>query len=831
MSTTAELTGRPSVNLLLVDDQVRNLEVLEAILESPDYRLVRAPSGNAALLALMNEEFAAIVLDIQMPDMSGLELARLIKQRKRNQYIPILFLTAHFLEDTDVLEGYGVGAVDYLTKPINPQILRSKVAAFVELFRTTRALEQANLALEQEIGQRKAAQAALTRVNDELELRVRQRTEELSRSEEQFRRAIEDAPIPVIMHAEDGQVLQISKTWAKLTGYTMAEVPTMDAWLTRAYGYGANEIRSAVRSLFERDTGMGEVEFEILTRSGQQRVWAFSASSPGVLGDGRRFVVGTALDITERKAAADLLRHSEARYRHLIHALPTAIYTCDADGVITLYNQAAIDLWGRAPEIGQESWCGAVRSYLPNGSYLAPDAGPMALTLRSGCTHHRQEMVIERPDGSQRFVIFDAHPLRDQEGELMGAVSIVLDVTESKRTEAALREAKEEAEAASKAKDDFLAALSHELRTPLNPALLLASEREGDPMLEAAVREDFGAIRQDIELEARLIDDLLDLTRISSGKLHLEPRRIDLHALIHWSWDRLRAEADEKQIQVHFDCGTATPWLKADPVRLQQVFSNLMKNALRFTPAGGRIEIRSYAVAPEAWRVEIADTGVGIASEDLERIFSPFTQGEHGPRFGGLGLGLAICRRLVELHRGRIFAESEGPGRGARFIIELPSSVGPDGGDEKSTSPFRVAMRPAAGPQVSFRILLVEDHGQTRRTLARLLTQRGHTVTTAESVREALEQAQSFSFDLLLSDLGLPDGNGHDLIGELRQLRPDCWGIALSGYGMESDAQRSLDAGFHAHLTKPIDIQALEQTLSVIRSMPPAPRRAEPNTP
>jgi len=249
------------IHLLLVDDQPRNLEVLEAILQAPEYRLVRATSGDEALLALMRDEFAAIVLDIQMPDMSGLELARLIKQRKRNQHIPILFLTAHYLEDTDVLDGYGAGAVDYLTKPIHPQILRSKVAVFVELFRTTRALARVNSALEIEIVHRRAAQEALHRANDQLEARVQQRTEELSRSEEQFRRAVEDAPIPVIMHAEDGRVLQVSKTWAGLTGYTMEEAPTLDAWLTRAYGFGANEVRNAVRRLFDRDTGMGEVEF------------------------------------------------------------------------------------------------------------------------------------------------------------------------------------------------------------------------------------------------------------------------------------------------------------------------------------------------------------------------------------------------------------------------------------------------------------------------------------------------------------------------------------------------------------------------------------------
>lgn len=680
---TEFLPPNTDVNILLVDDQVRNLDVLESILQSENYRLIRATSGSEALLALIKDDFAAIVLDIQMPELNGIELAKLIKQRKRNQHIPILFLTAYFQQDTEILEGYTAGAVDYLTKPINPQILRSKIAVYVQLFRTHRALIHANKVLEQEIVQRKEAEEALQRVNDELEIRVHQRTEELNRtnealriSEEQFRRGIEDAPIPVIMQAEDGEVLQISKAWAHVTGYDLKDAPTFDAWLTRAYGIGGNELRDSVRLLFERDTGMGEVEFEIVTRSGQKRVWSFSASAPGILADGRRFIVGMATDITERKSA-----------------------------------------------------------------------------------------------------------------------------------EITLKEAKEAAESASRAKDDFLAALSHELRTPLNPALLLASARERDDQVPADLRKDFATIRNEIEMEACLIDDLLDLTRISHGKLRLEPQPIELHKLLHASWERLKPEAADKKLEVSINLAPSSPWIVGDEVRLQQVFWNVMRNAVRFTPPNGNITIRTYAPDHGCYRVEIADSGVGIEASELERIFTPFEQGASGHQFGGLGLGLAISRKLINLHGGRITATSNGRNKGAVFTIELPSTTARRNEMMDVPSTFR---RDAI-ETTNCRILLVDDHGQTRSTLARLLIQRGHQVATADSMKQALECAETFHFDLLLSDLGLPDGSGHELMQKLRLKRPNFRGIALSGYGMESDVRKSLDAGFEAHLTKPIDIQALEK--------------------
>jgi PAS domain S-box-containing protein len=803
------------VNILLVDDKPRNLDVLESILQSPDYRLVRAMSANEALLALMKDEFACIVLDVQMPETSGLELAKLIKQRKRSQHVPILFLTAYFLEDKDILEGYGVGAVDYLTKPFNPLILKSKVSVFVELFLAARALTRANDALELQITHRKEAQDSLRQLNAELEARVQRRTEELqqanaalAKSEEQLRRAIEEAPIPVIMQAEDGQVLQISKTWVQLTGYSLEEAPAFDSWLTRAYGFGANDLRNAVRSLFERDSGMVAVEFEITTRSGQRRTWAFSASSPGRLHDGRRFVVGMAVDITERKTAEESLRHSEERYRHLVHALPAAVYTCDVQGRILLYNEAAVDLWGRRPEIGKDKWCGSWRIYEPDGTPLPLEECPMSSAVRNGQSSNGREIVVERPDGSRSSVMVYPHPTRDARGKVTGAVNMMVDITARKRAEESLREAKTELEAASKAKDDFLAALSHELRTPLTPAVLLASEWERDTSLPEAARRAFASIREDIDLEARLIDDLLDLTRIAHGKTRLVPQPIEIHQLLRASWERVQSEATEKQLGVRFNLDAANSWTQADPVRLQQVFWNVFKNAVRFSPAKGEINVRTQTSPEGRLSVQIVDQGTGIEPGDLERIFLPFDQGHRGHRTGGLGLGLAISRRLIELHGGRITAASDGLGRGATFSIELPVTAARP--EPKTPPPAAENHRPK---MCSRRILLVEDHHQTRDTLARLLASRGHEVATAETIKQARDVAQTFAYDLVLSDLGLPDGNGHELMNELRQLRPACQGIALSGYGMDSDIQQSRSAGFDLHLTKPVDIGALENAL------------------
>jgi signal transduction histidine kinase len=565
-----------SVNILIVDDDARNLDVLESFLRSPDYTLVRALTAEQALLLLLKEEFAAIVLDIQLPGMTGIELANLIKQRKRTQYIPIIFLTAYFQEDKNVLEGYSIGAVDYLTKPINPQILKSKIGVFVDLFRKTRALASTNLLLESEIEQRQKIEETLQQVNNELEVRVRERTADLSRVNEELR------------------------------------------------------------------------------------------------------------------------------------ARETALHASEA-----------------------------------------------------------------------------------------------------------------QARAASRAKDDFLAALSHELRTPLNPVLLLATEAASNPQLPAEVRANFEMIAKNVALEARLIDDMLDLTRIASGKLGLERRPFDIHASLQDALAMVREEIDQKQILLTLKLHADRRVVLGDDVRLQQVFWNVIKNAAKFTPNGGQITIETATLEDSGdVVVKVTDTGIGMTSVELKHAFEAFSQGDHATqnsphRFGGIGLGLAISQKMMEMHSGSISATSGGRNQGTTFLIKLP--LLPATGHAKAARgllpPETLPSPVVDADEHHCRILLVEDHVPTSRALAYLLMRRNYTVVTVGGVADARAAALRENFDLLISDIGLPDGNGYELMTELHD-RHGLMGIALTGYGMEEDVSRSHAAGFVTHLTKPIAVQALDSALA-----------------
>ena len=352
-----------------------------------------------------------------------------------------------------------------------------------------------------------------------------------------------------------------------------------------------------------------------------------------------------------------------------------------------------------------------------------------------------------------------------------------------------LRRAKAEAETANQAKDEFLGVLSHELRTPLASVLLTSSLLEKRSDLPPDVLTDMQVISRNVELEARIIDDLLDLTRVARGKMHFDFRRTDLHPLICAAVD-FCARGPGAKIQL--ELGARRHFVDGDPARLQQVFWNLLNNARKFTPADGCITVRTSNNGDGRIRVTVSDTGVGIELEFLPRIFTAFEQGrvDRARQFGGLGLGLAICKIIVDAHGGTIRAASAGMGQGATITLELRTHV-PSAGGKHSTEP-KGGQRPQAQ---SLRILLVDDNASLLKSMARLVASLGHHVQTATGVKAALELAEREQFDVLISDLGLPDGSGHELMRQLKS-RQDLRGIALSGYGMEEDVRQSREAGF-----------------------------------
>jgi signal transduction histidine kinase len=375
------------------------------------------------------------------------------------------------------------------------------------------------------------------------------------------------------------------------------------------------------------------------------------------------------------------------------------------------------------------------------------------------------------------------------------------------REQSAAEHARAEAERASAAKDKFLAMLSHELRTPLTPVLASVATLEREDNLPKPMQESLQLIRRNVELEARLIDDLLDLTRISKGKVQLSFEIVDAHTLLRNALEICQSDIAEKKLELQTEFAANQVYLRADPARLQQIFWNLIKNAVKFTPDNGSLFVRSSNDSVGQFQFEVEDSGCGIDGSALPKIFHAFEQGGR-TQLGGLGLGLAISKALVEAHQGSITARSDGRDRGAKFTVVFPTCVAHPAQES-------ISQPDSSGQRKLVRLLLVEDHEDTNVSLTRMLRRRGYEVYPASNVRSALDFATANDFDVLVSDIGLPDGTGTDLFRMLRAQK-QIFGIALSGYGMEEDICRSRDVGFSHHLVKPVDLNMLDSLLQQI---------------
>ena len=512
------------------------------------------------------------------------------------------------------------------------------------------------------------------------------------------------------------------------------------------------------------------------------------------------------------------LRRGEERYRFMADSIPQIVWTAGADGQPDWFNRRWLDYTGlTAEQVVGAGW----------QTIVHPDDLETCLARWNHSARTGEEYGIEyrlrAADSSYRWHLGRAAPMRDQSGKIIKWFGTCTDIHDQKTAETQLV-------AANAAKDQFLAVLSHELRTPLMPVLLtVQSLQESAATMSPAEHNDaLDVIRRNVELEARLIDDLLDLTRISKGKLQLNFDTVDVHAALRSAMDICSIDVVGKQLGTTMDLAATRHHVRGDSARLQQVFWNLIKNAIKFTPPHGHVTVHTYDDPGGALKIAITDTGIGIEPAHVARIFDAFEQADRSVtrQFGGLGLGLAISKALVDLHGGKLSAQSAGPNLGSTFMIALrpttaPTTAPAPAPDDSAPSPaIAFAGLSSAAPSESpapsaesINILLVDDHRDTNRAMARLLERLGYRVRTADSVASALHVAAGDEpIDLLISDIGLPDGSGLELMQQLLSRRP-IKGIALSGFGMEEDVKRSKEAGFYEHLTKPINFKRLETAI------------------
>jgi PAS domain S-box-containing protein len=526
-----------------------------------------------------------------------------------------------------------------------------------------------------------------------------------------------------------------------------------------------------------------------------------------------RAIAGLVAMAMERIRSERVMRDSELFYRQTLESIPGMVFTTRPDGYCDFQSQQWAEYTG-VP----------VSEHLGDGwnTLLHPDDRPRAYAAWreavEGRAPYNLEYRVRRHDGDYEWFKVMARPIRDADGRIVRWFGVAANINELKAAEEALQRAKAAAESASQAKDQFIAVLSHELRTPLTPAVAAVALLQHDQRLPMDAREDLQTVARNLDLEVRLIADLLDVSRIITGKLFVEKQETDVAEAIRQAASVVSGDIDAKGQTLTLELPPTPCYAFADAARLQQVFWNLLRNAVKFSPERARIEVRARVMlaqegcggvaagdgsaCEQCMSVEVSDQGIGIAPETLPRLFSPFEQEAKARALGGLGLGLSICRAVVQNHGGTITAQSAGPGRGATFTVCIPLLRLPSGARPIPAAPQDWALgRRSIRPR---RVLLVEDHADTAKLMRRVLAAEGHEVLTATTLAEALQLARRSQPELIISDLGLPDGSGLDLLRQLRTEGSAVPAIALSGYGTAEDVRRSTEAGFALHLVKPL---------------------------
>jgi PAS domain S-box-containing protein len=713
---------------------------------------------------------------------------------------------------------YGYAAEEVIGKPVSlllPPDQPDELPGIMERLKRGERIDRYETVRVRKDGQRVEVALRISPVKDEAGRMIgasviaqditarKQAEDDLRRAEERVRSVVNTVLDGIVTIDESGTVETFNHAAEKLFGYQAEEVvgQNVKMLMPEPYrsahdGYLANYHRTGQAKII----GIGRV-VEGRRKDGSSFPMDLAVSEFR-LGE-RRYFTGIVRDITERHRAERLLRESEAQFRQMADAMPQIVWTARPDGYLDYYNERWYEYTGFSRgEYGQQSW----------EPILHPDDVQRCVDIYFGCIKAETPYQIEyrfkdRKTGGYRWFLGRAMPVRDEQGRVVRWFGTCTDIDDTKRAEEALQEA-------DRRKDEFLATLAHELRNPLAPirnAVELLRRAEGQADLSEKAR---GMMERQLGLMVRLIDDLLDISRITRGKLQLRKERVELAAVVPSAVEAARPSIDAQAHELTVTLPPQPVYLDADPVRLAQVFLNLLTNAAKYTEKGGHIWLTAERQGGDVV-VSVRDTGIGIAAEHLPRLFEMFSQLTPALERsqGGLGIGLALVRGLVELHGGSVEARSGGPGLGSEFIVCLPvveapvvTPQEPSGNGEK------------VGGGRQCRILVVDDNRDAADSLAMMLRLLGHDIQTAHDGLEAVQAAASFRPEIVLLDIGLPKLNGYEAA---RHIRAQPWGghmalIALTGWGQEEDKRRSLEAGFDHHLTKPVVPAALEKLLALI---------------
>jgi PAS domain S-box-containing protein len=889
----------PPARVLLVDDQPARLLTYESILSGLGVDCVWASSGTDALGRLLKDDFAVLLLDVNMPGMDGFEVARLVREHPRLERTPIIFVTAINVSELDRLRGYEVGAIDYISVPIVPEILRSKVAVLVELHRRRSELQQLNHALAEARAERDAEHAkalaykeaqlravfehptavsvvlrAQRNADDEVDdwiyqeanastlallgttrealigrrlrdvfpperarlisdrctrvlltgepthyesrfggrdflatiysigddcvvssgvdVTERVRTEAALRdSERRYRALVEDAPVAVAHNTVEGRFEWANQAFCDLVGYTLQELRAR-TWQDITHPDDLQAGLALSGRVLAQEQPNYTLEKRYIRKDGAI-VWAQLFGN--MVHDDRGVpvqAVAIVIDINARKQADAALRASEERFRDLANNIDQFAWTCDELGRATWYN----DRWYQYTGTTFDQARGDGWQRLHSPAHLSRVMAGVERCIADG-EPWEDTFPIRGKDGQYRWFLSRAIPIRDENGSVLRWFGTSTDVTAQRELQEALQDS-------DRRKDEFLAMLAHELRNPVAPignvAEVLSRVLAGDEDKRSLA----DIIRRQAMHLSRLLDDLLDVARVTQGHIELRRTVTPVATCVHQAIETAQPLIREREHRLAVIETHEALHVNVDRVRLAQAVANIIINAAKYTHPGGEIRITTFADAGQAV-IEICDSGIGIAPQFLPKVFDLFAQSDRSldRSQGGLGIGLAVCKKLVEMHGGIVTADSNGPGLGATFTIRLPIAEALPDATAQSQAPSAPVRR----------VLVVDDNQDSADSMAMLLELEGHDVRAVYSALDALQQVSVFAPEIVLLDIGLPGMNGYDIAQRIATMPSPPRLVAVSGYAQREDKERSAAAGFSAHLVKPVDVAELRKVL------------------